>query len=438
MIILLVDDNRDNLFLLESFFKPQGYTIYSAANGKEGLQLLEASPDQFSLIISDILMPVMDGFQFCIHCKQNAALKDIPFVFYTATYTDKKDEEFAYSIGADVFLRKPLDPDQFLAAVKPFLAASNNTSETEQEQQDFPQHAPEGYTSQDKPQESQVMSEKYDIPDTQDTQDMMALKGEETYKLYSERLVHKLEQKMEELEKIEANYRSLLDDVLDTSRVGLMVLDKDFTITWVNSMICGILHVSRETLVGMKQMDFINTLFKPMIQYPESFASFILNSYSRGSYLSSMECTLMPYTNSEEEKKQSSSQNNQGNSRIDLRNNLREKIVEYWSQPVNSGVYAGGRIEHFLDITERKKLEQRLQQVQKLETVGTLAGGIAHDFNNILTGILGYADPTLNKHCDEKELLTNLEEIRNSGRRAKDLINRIRNYSADRVIRKKS
>jgi len=68
--------------------------------------------------ISDILMLVMDGFQLCRGCKGDEKLKDIPFVFYTATYKDEKDEELASKLGADKFIRKPVEPDEFIKMIQ--------------------------------------------------------------------------------------------------------------------------------------------------------------------------------------------------------------------------------------------------------------------------------------------------------------------------------
>jgi len=64
--------------------------------------------------VSDILMPRMDGFQLCRECKKDDSLKKIPFIFYTATYTDEKDEEFALSLGAEKFIVKPAEQEVFL------------------------------------------------------------------------------------------------------------------------------------------------------------------------------------------------------------------------------------------------------------------------------------------------------------------------------------
>lgn len=116
MKILIVDDKSENIYLLESLFKGIGYDTISANNGAEALKLLlKQKPD---LIISDILMPVMDGFTFCRECKKNQSFKKIPFVFYTATYTSLKDEEFALSLGADKFVLKPQEPDVFITIIE--------------------------------------------------------------------------------------------------------------------------------------------------------------------------------------------------------------------------------------------------------------------------------------------------------------------------------
>jgi PAS domain S-box-containing protein len=117
--ILIVDDKPENLYLLQSLLEVNDFKIISARNGAEALGLMRTDiPD---LIITDILMPVMDGFTLCKECKKDKSLKNIPFFFYTATYTDTKDEEFALSLGADRFILKPQEPDEFLKIIEDFL-----------------------------------------------------------------------------------------------------------------------------------------------------------------------------------------------------------------------------------------------------------------------------------------------------------------------------
>jgi len=88
----------------------------------------------------------------------------------------------------------------------------------------------------------------------------------------------------------------------------------------------------------------------------------------------------------------------------------------------------------FVDITEKKRLEERLMQAQKMETVGLLAGGVAHDFNNLLTPILGYADILLMKHSPDDPHYHALHQIRQAAGRAKDLTHRLLTFSRKQLI----
>jgi hypothetical protein len=117
MKILSVDDKVENLYLLESTLHGSGcgYQVVSAHNGVEALQKLDQ--EKFDLIISDILMPQMDGFELCHQVKQRSDLCHIPFIFYTATYTEKKDEEFGLRLGASRFIIKPVEPEKFVAMI---------------------------------------------------------------------------------------------------------------------------------------------------------------------------------------------------------------------------------------------------------------------------------------------------------------------------------
>ena len=112
MKILIVDDIEQNLYMLQILLEGHGYEVVSATNGAEALE--EARRDPPDMIVTDILMPVMDGFTLCRKWKMDERLKEIPLVFYTATYTDPKDEDLALSLGAERFIVKPVEPDAFI------------------------------------------------------------------------------------------------------------------------------------------------------------------------------------------------------------------------------------------------------------------------------------------------------------------------------------
>ncbi len=118
--ILLADDNPQNLYLLESLLKSNGFEVAAAVNGAEALDDAVKNPPD--LIVADILMPVMDGFELCRRWRADDHLKTVPFIFYTATYTDPRDEQFAKSLGADRFIVKPQKPDLLLQEIREVLS----------------------------------------------------------------------------------------------------------------------------------------------------------------------------------------------------------------------------------------------------------------------------------------------------------------------------
>lgn len=120
MNVLIVDDRPESIYLLSEVMKSRGYQVVAAQNGKEALEKLPQH--QFGLIVSDIMMPKMDGFQLCRAIKLNAATASIPFVFYSATYTDARDEAFALSLGASGFIVKPTEPDEFVQRIDEVLS----------------------------------------------------------------------------------------------------------------------------------------------------------------------------------------------------------------------------------------------------------------------------------------------------------------------------
>ncbi len=106
MKILVAEDDENSRQLLEAVLSAEGYEVASFENGLKALAYLQT--ELVDLIISDILMPEMDGYGLCRAVKQNHNLQKVPFIFYTATYTTSQDERFAISLGANRFLVKPM------------------------------------------------------------------------------------------------------------------------------------------------------------------------------------------------------------------------------------------------------------------------------------------------------------------------------------------
>lgn len=117
---LVVDDKEENIYYLQALLTGNGYRVETARHGAEALvKARQAPPD---VIVSDLLMPVMDGYTLLRHWKIDPALKKIPFIVYTATYTEIEDERLAISLGADKFILKPAEPEDFMVALRSVMA----------------------------------------------------------------------------------------------------------------------------------------------------------------------------------------------------------------------------------------------------------------------------------------------------------------------------
>jgi CheY-like chemotaxis protein len=112
MKILIVDDIAINRKLLRVTFEAEGHAILEAADGVEALQLL--AREMVDAIISDILMPNMDGFRFCHELRRNDSLRHIALIHYTSTYTSPGDQQLSQTVGADNYLTKPASTEVLL------------------------------------------------------------------------------------------------------------------------------------------------------------------------------------------------------------------------------------------------------------------------------------------------------------------------------------
>jgi CheY-like chemotaxis protein len=113
--LLIVEDVQDILILLTETLRFKGYEVITATNGEEALAMI--AQERPALIITDILMPKMDGFSLVHRLRLNPATRDIPVVFLSATYIAPEDKEFALTIGVTRFLEKPVDWDEFFPLI---------------------------------------------------------------------------------------------------------------------------------------------------------------------------------------------------------------------------------------------------------------------------------------------------------------------------------
>ncbi len=368
MKILVVDDNKENLYMLESLLRGYGYDVKSAADGVEALK--KAEREDFDMIISDILMPRMDGFQLCREIKKNRKLKKIAFVFYTSTYTEPADQQFALSLGADRFIVKPAEPDVFIKILEEVIKSYE--------------------TKKLKPCKTTIENETIYL------------------KEYNERLIKKLEDKMVDLKTVNRNlkeserkYRELIENAND----AVIVFDTDGYISFANPKFCEMtgysideakkMHFSK--LIHPDDLKIVTQYFKKSIareEIPRNYELRLVSKEGKTIYIDNSANTI--------EKE---------GGIIGIMCIMRDITKEKQAQE------------------EKEKIQTQLRQAQKMEALGTLAGGIAHDFNNILTAIFGYVEISLLHLPGSGQIRSNLEEVINAANRAKDLVQQILTFS---------
>ena len=124
--LLVVEDIPDILKLLQATLEFKGYRVVTAREGNEALEAI--AKERPALIITDILMPKMDGFSLVHQLRLNPETRDIPVVFLSATYVAPEDKSFALNLGVIRFIEKPVDFDQFLPTISELLAQGTKSA----------------------------------------------------------------------------------------------------------------------------------------------------------------------------------------------------------------------------------------------------------------------------------------------------------------------
>jgi len=145
----------------------------------------------------------------------------------------------------------------------------------------------------------------------------------------------------EALQKSEEKYRSLINDVLDSSATGIFILDSDFRVVWMNRALEDYFDLKRDDIIGKDKRQLIRERIKDTFENPDSFAHTVFTTYDDNTYIERFECHVLPDGTRE------------------------ERWLEHQSQPIQSGLYAGGRIEHYYNITARKQAEENLRKSEE-------------------------------------------------------------------------
>ncbi len=345
---LIVEDKEENLYYLRALLEGNGWVVDSACHGAEALVKARQSPPD--VIISDLLMPVMDGYSLLRRWKADARLKDIPFIVYTATYTEEEDERLAMDLGADAFILKPSEPQDFIARLCEVQANAGAAKPA------LP-HQPSG-------DENTLL------------------------RYYSETLIHKLEDKTLQLEeanralRLELAERRSVEEELgfknrilqtqqETSLDAIMVVGENGKVLTFNRKFIELWGLPPQ-IINTHVDEFVLPFAAGKTEDPEAFISKVKFLYAH--------------------------RDEQSQDELHLKDG---RIVDRFSAPIagEGGKYYG-RIWYFRDVTERKKALSELKESESwfrsiFENVNTGivsidSSGKLTSFNEAFSAMLGY------------------------------------------------
>ncbi|MCX8059378.1 MAG: response regulator [Spirochaetes bacterium] len=381
--ILIVDDYEENRYLLRTYLESDGYCVFEARNGVEALQILKGKV--INLIISDVLMPQMDGFTLCKVVKEDEKLKNIPFVFYTATYTDEEDINLGLNSGASRYILKPKEKEEFNKLIKEVL---------------------DEYGKGALKVEHQKVENELNY-----------------YKLYNDVLVKKLESKMLQLEDANKKLKEeilakekaqneayenflYLNNMIDIMPNPIVILNDNYLIKKAN-LIFKELFNSKEDIENKNFFEIKNRIFEKT-DLKDILSDILINNYEINNYEIFIE----------------DSNNNRRffNVRIKLivlkDNFTKEFIIVFEDQTELKNL-----------IYQREIMYKEILHSQRIDSIGKFAGGIAHDFNNILTIIINCSQNLIDSLDRNNPLFEEAKNIYDASINGSKLVKKILDFS---------
>ncbi len=484
--ILLVDDNPNNLKLLTKILEESGFKIKASTSGKFALQAVQATPPD--LILLDIMMPEMDGYEVSKQLKLNPDTADIPIIFISAL-SETDDKLKAFAAGGVDYVSKPFQEAEVLARVNTHLTLRKireeleglvehrtaqlavKTVELKEETDERIQISQELQKSEQRYREIfNATDESIIIHDSstgailevnQATLEMFSYSQEETLNLgvgelskgtypynQEEALTHiqkAVEEGPQEFEWLckKKNGELFVGEInLKSSEIGgqsrVIAIVRDITerkkaekeLLDSEEKYRQLFENANEGMAVIQDGAFV--FFNPKTLMISEYAKKELQSKPFEEIIHPDDRDIA--SGLFKQKLQKNKLSNLFMLRI-ITKNGREKYIEFKHLPI-SWEEKPATLVFFTDISKRhsaelqqKKLESQLRQAQKMEAIGTLAGGVAHDFNNILAGIFGYTQLAQMNIEKTDSLIKYLSQIYDGAVRARDLVQQILTFS---------
>lgn len=377
--VLIIDDDPNNLALLSAHLEEAGLKTLVAEDGESGLKRAEyAQPD---LIVLDVLMPGMDGFEACRRLKGLERTKDIPVIFMTAL-VEMAQKVKGFAAGGVDYITKPFQTEEVLARITTHLSLRTLQKQLEVRNDQLQLEIAEHLKTR------QALQKVHDELEERVERRTAELREEIAERLQAEKVLHK--------------YGSIVSATSDL----MSFVGKDYIYHAVNEAYLAAHQMKRDAIVGSSAAKLHgDKVFLEVIK-PE------LDRCLAGENVRYAAWFDYP--------------------------GLGHRFMDVMYNPYKDQKgEISGVVVCVHDLTEQRMLEEQLRQAAKMEAIGTLAGGVAHDFNNLMTVILGYSDIALQRVDKDNPVTKNIEQIRLAGQRAALLTSQLLAFSRKQVVQPK-
>lgn len=393
--LLVVEDSPTQAAAIEELLILEGFDVQMARNGHEAWQILESAT--YDAVVTDVMMPIMTGHELCRKIKSDPQKSRQPVVLLTQLKSPL-DIVQGLECGADNFITKPYDPLYLVGRLRDLLEARAQVPPAKLRIEADVLFLGKQFTiNAEKAQIVDLLFATFEEmvrknQELQHSQDRLAAAKDQV-----EKYARQIE---EQARTSEDKYKGLMEQAND----GIFLLDAGGAVLEVNRR--------GEELLGRRAGEIVGQPF-----------DILLPSLKPAAQPGKLDALLSA-----------------GNTRVSNISVTRPHGQTVWIDLSASLVEVAGErmilaIAH--DVTERKILEERYLQAQKLDAIGQLAGGVAHDFNNLLTVMAGYSEVVLKELPRESPLRGHVGEILKAAERAASLTRQLLLFSRKQVLESK-